>query len=175
MTNNVHQLMRLGLFTTVALILGLIELRLPFWPVLPGLKLGLANLATLLALDVFNARGVLAIVIARTCLAGLLGGGFGPAFAMSLSAGLTSAAVMLYAYRHWQPVLSIVGVSVAGALMHNFTQITVAALLVGSTGVYGYLPYLVLAGTLAGTGLGYAAALVISRLPSCGSAFRLTD
>jgi heptaprenyl diphosphate synthase len=170
---NTRHLVQLGLFTALALVLFIVDLRLTLWVALPGLKLGLANLVTLLALTVFAPRAVFLLVIARTCLGAVLGGGgFGLAFAMSLSAGLTSAAVMLYGYRHWQPFFSLIGISVAGAAVHNVTQLTVAALALGSTNVYAYLPYLLHTGTLTGMAMGYMAVSTVSRLLCCYASYR---
>jgi heptaprenyl diphosphate synthase len=166
LTGSARQLVQLGLFTALALVLFVVDLRLTLWVALPGLKLGLANLVTVLALTVFEARAVLLLVAARACMGAIIGGGFGIGFAMSFSAGMVSAVVMLYGYRHWQG-LSLVGISVAGAAAHNITQLTVAALVLGSVNVYGYLPYQLFIGTLAGMAMGYLAALAAGRLQCC--------
>lgn len=168
MTGNVRQVIHLGMFAAAAAILSVIDLRITLFAGMPGLKLGLANMATLVALAIFDARAVFLIVVSRVCLGALLGGGgFGPAFAVSFSAGIASTGIMLYGYRRWQPCLSIVGISVAGAIVHNFVQLTVAALLLDSSTVYHYLPYMTLAGTLTGAVIGCAAMPVTQRLRHC--------
>lgn len=170
MAGKVRRIVQLGLFTALALVLYMIDLRLTLWVALPWLKIGLANAVTVVAMTLFEPRAVFLLVAARTCLGAVLGGGgLGPGFAMSFSAGLVSAGVMIYGYRHWRPGLSLVGISVAGAAAHNVTQLTVAALLLASPGVYHLLPYLLFTGTLAGLVMGYIAALALDRLPYCGN------
>lgn len=158
----------LALLTAVSLVLYVVELQIPpLIPQIPGIKTGLANIVTLFILfgkpsNDFKAHDALLVVIARVVLSGLITGSM---FAMmfSLSGGVISTVVMA-ALRRALPVLPPPVVSVAGALTHNFTQITVAAFIFGGLWVLVYLPALVLSGIASGLITGFAAAIIIRRL-----------
>lgn len=165
MSGNTRQTVLLGLFTAMALVVFVVDLRFTIVPAFPGFKLGLANTVTLVALEFFNSKAILMLVAARTVLGSLFSGTFlGPALAMSLSAGLISTCGMLYGYHRLRPKLSIIGISVLGAALHNFTQLTVAAYLLGSTGLYDYLPLLTVLGIISGTTTGCLAYYAGSKL-----------
>lgn len=165
MAGNARQTVLLGLLTAMALLLFVVDLRFTVVPAFPGLKLGLANAVTLLAMEFFNGRAILMMVIVRTVLGTLFSGNFmGPALVMSLSAGLISAGGMLYGYRYLRPALSTIGISILGAALHNFTQLSVAVWLLGSTGLYYYLPFLTISGVISGIIIGCLAYYASSKL-----------
>lgn len=154
----------LGLFTAMAGILHTLETWLPAPLPLPGAKLGLANIITLLTLHFWGWRQALAVVLARVALGGLLGGTvFGPAFIMSVAAALVSLPIMAFAHRNLMPPFSLIGVSVIGAVAHNTAQVVAAALLVDSLGLFWYLPYLLLAAAPTGLAVGLTAAYLVAR------------
>ncbi len=108
----------------------------------PGVKLGLANIITLVALAVFDFRTALQIVILRTVLGSLLAGTlFGMGFLMSFAGAVTSAAVMALGLRFCN-VVGIVGISILGAAFHNIGQLAMATLVLRFPGMFFYLPWM---------------------------------
>lgn len=140
----------------IALALGLsyIERLIPLQAVipLPGVKLGLANIVTLLALYALGPKSAFTVLIVRCILGSAFGGGI-TGFLFSVTGGLLAMAAMTTArnIRH----LSIYGVSILGAAFHNIGQICMATLLMQSIYVVAYLPYLlgisIITGFLTGT------------------------
>ena len=124
---------------------------------LPGVKLGLANIATLVALYVLDWKKTIPIVVVRCFLGALFGGLSGILF--SLTGGLISLAVMGACKKI--SVFSIYGVSILGAAAHNIGQILAAMALMGSVYVWAYLPYLLLIAIVTGTATGAACAGVL--------------
>ena len=124
---------------------------------LPGVKLGLANIATLVALYALGWQKTIPIVVVRCFLGALFGGLTGILF--SLTGGLLSLGVMAACKKI--PVFSIYGVSILGAAAHNIGQIFAAMALMGSVYVWAYLPYLLLIAIFTGTATGAACAGVL--------------
>ena len=124
---------------------------------LPGVKLGLANIATLVALYALGWKKTIPIVMVRCFLGALFGGLTGILF--SLTGGLISLGVMAACKKI--SVFSIYGVSILGAAAHNIGQILAAMVLMGSVYVWAYLPYLLLIAIVTGTATGAACAGVL--------------
>ncbi len=154
----------LGLLIGIAAVLHIIENWLPLPLPVPGAKLGLANVISLIALIYFGWRHALYVVIGRVLLGSVAGGVFlGPTFVMSLSGAVGSLLVMGLAWKHWRPSLSIVGISVLGAFVHNSLQLVIASKLVSNYGVLWYLPWLTLFALPTGIATGLCAAAFLNR------------
>lgn len=121
---------------------------------LPGVKLGLANIVTLMALYFLDVPTAFTVLILR-CILNTPFGGSITALAFSAIGGVFALAVMALA-RHI-PQISIYGVSILGAAAHNIGQICAAMVLLGSTYVIAYLPFLLLVSILTGVITGSAA------------------
>jgi heptaprenyl diphosphate synthase len=134
---------QLGLLVALGLVLQIIEGAVPPVLPLPGAKLGLANLATLMALILLGPWEALAVNVLRCLLGGLLRGSF-IGLTLSLSAGTAATLVMAALYVSAYPFFSITGISIAGAAVHNAVQLGVAMWLVNFPGLKHYLPYLLL-------------------------------
>jgi uncharacterized membrane protein len=147
---------QLGLLVALGLVLQIIEGAIPPILPLPGAKLGLANLATVIALILLGPWEALAVTVLRCLLGGLLRGSF-IGLTLSLSAGTASTLVMAALYVSAYPFLSVTGISIAGAVTHNAVQLGVAMLLVGFPGLKYYLPYLMLIALPTGLFIGIAA------------------
>lgn len=124
---------------------------------LPGVKLGLANIVTLIALYLLKTRHAFMILVARCTLGSLFGGLTGLLF--SLLGGLLAMSVMAVA-RHFK-LFSIYGVSILGAAAHNVGQILAAMVLMQSVYVAAYLPYLLAVAVFTGLFTGGACAGVL--------------
>lgn len=108
---------------------------------LPGIKLGLANIVTLMALCLFKPRYALMILVPRCILGAVFGGGV-TGLLFSLSGGLLSLGVMVAAGK--TKLFSVYGISILGAAAHNIGQILAAMALMHSVYIGAYLPWLLL-------------------------------
>jgi len=86
----------------------------------PWVKLGLANIMTLIALVFLGFRAAVEVTLLRVLLGSVLGGTFlSPTFFLSLAGGLASVGVMGLLYRKRRKAFSLVGISVAAAYAHT--------------------------------------------------------
>lgn len=150
---NTKKLVQLALFTTLALILSLVEGSLPPLAPIPGIKLGLANVVTLLCLSFFFPGHTFCMLLARILLASLFTGQ-AASLLYSLSGGILCFLCMWGTNRllgeHYVTLTSMVG-----GITHNIGQILTAWLITSTPGVLTYLPVLLICGLLTGlfTGL----------------------
>ena len=143
-----------ALLATLALIFSYVEAIIPIPIAVPGVKLGIANLAVLIALYRFDFRYALSINLIRIIVSGLLFNGlFGALYAMS--GGILSLLVMWILKK--TNLFSIVGVSMAGGVAHNMGQILVASILVSDLRMFMYLPVLMFSGIISGIIIGIIA------------------
>jgi len=128
------------MLVTQAMILSYIESLLPAIPI-QGAKLGLANIATVLALSTLNFKSCLLIVIARTLLTGLLFGNMA-SIIYSMTGGVLSLLAMYLIIKLLRNELSLVSVSIVGAIFHNLGQLGIAILILSNPKLAILLPYL---------------------------------
>ena len=145
---------------SLALALSYMERFIPLQMVipLPGIKLGLANIVTLIALYYLVWKSAYAIVFIRCLMGAIFGGGIS-GLLFSLTGGLLSLSVMLLAKK--MSCFSVYGVSILGAATHNIGQILAAMVLMQSVYIGAYLPYLLIVALLTGYATGLAAAGVL--------------
>ena len=151
MRNNTRRLTALSLTVAFALILSFIESRIPAFVAIPGVKVGLANIAVIFTLYKFGIAEAIAVSAVRVVLMATL---FGSpvSFIYSLTGAVLSLFVM-FLLKKLTPLGSVT-VSVAGGIMHNVGQIAAASVMLGTNVVTYYLPFLLLSGTLAGIAVG---------------------
>lgn len=151
----------MGLFLSFALILSYVESLIPFYFGVPGVKLGLANLAVLLALYRYGWKEALALNLARVFLSGFL---FGNLFMVMYSlAGAFNSFLMMCLLKKAKG-FSIIGVSMAGGVCHNIGQVLVAYFVTKTAGIVFYLPVLLAAGLVTGLLIGLLAREVIKHM-----------
>lgn len=150
----------MGVFLAFALILSYVESLIPFYFGVPGVKLGLANLAVVLILYYYGWKEALLLNVMRVLLAGFM---FGNLFMImySLAGALFSFSAMCMLKKMQK--FSICGVSMAGGVFHNVGQILVAIFVTQTAGVAYYLPALLIAGVVTGLLIGLAAEEVKKR------------
>ena len=155
------RLVLLAMLTAVAMILSYVESLLPSVGI-PGVKMGLANIAVIFALFRFGWKEAAALSLVRVVLVSLLFGSVG-AMLYSLAGAVLSLAVMALLRRIDR--FSTVGISVAGGVAHNAGQILMAMLILQTKQLLGHLPVLAVSGIAGGVLTGLAAALLIRRIP----------
>ena len=143
------QLAFCSVMVALALALSYMERLIPLQLVipLPGIKLGLANMVTLVALYLFQTRYAYAILIPRCILGAVFGGGI-TGLLFSLTGGILALSLMAAAKR--LPLFSIYGVSMLGSAAHHIGQILAAMVLMRSVYIAAYLPWLLIAGLVTG-------------------------
>lgn len=148
----------MGLLLAFALILSYIETLIPLNVGIPGIKLGLANLAVLLCLYLFDWKEALLLTTIKALLSGLL---FGNLFMIIYSlAGAWLSCLTMIAMKKSQ-WFHVPVVSAAGGVMHNAGQLLVAAFVVKTYGIFYYIPILIIAGLILGLIIGSVASLVL--------------
>ncbi|HIQ98883.1 MAG TPA: Gx transporter family protein [Candidatus Scybalocola faecavium] len=160
---SVKKLTTLALFSTIALTIFLLESLIPPLVPIPGIKLGLANIVTLILLANGTWRDALVVLMARILLGSIFAGQM-MSFFYSLAGGLACLLVMAILH-HFLGKKLLWFTSIIGALAHNTGQIIVAALVLGSGYVFFYYPYLIVSGIITGLFTGLAALYLQPRLP----------
>jgi heptaprenyl diphosphate synthase len=152
---------------------SLLQLAEAFFPQpVPGIKLGLANMITIVALVDLGFGPAIEIAILRTVISSLLLGTFlSTTFILSFTSAITSSLIMGFFYtimKHMKkPLLSLVGISLLGAVAHNLTQLAVVYfILIRSAGVLMLLPWLGISGVIMGWITGIIASRVCAKLES---------
>ena len=143
------------------MMLSFIESQIPALVPIPGIKIGLANIAVIFALYEFGALRAGAVSLIRVILVALL---FGSITGMIYGLFGAVLSLLLMALLKKLSPLSPIGVSVAGAVAHNIGQIIAAWLLIGNEKILLYLPVLVISGTLSGIAVGIASGILIKRI-----------
>lgn len=150
-----------GMMTALAFLLSYVETLIPISLGVPGVKLGLANLSSIVSMYLLGQGAAVVIALVRIILVGFT---FGNMSMMLYS--LTGAAVSLilmsvFCRLDW---FGVTGVSIIGGAGHNIGQLMVAALVVENAGIFYYLPVLLAAGTIAGAIIGMLGGILIKRL-----------
>jgi len=156
-----RKLVFLSVMISISIVLSVVESTISvFLFTLPGMKLGLANVATMVVVYTLDRKSGLIVAFLRIFLVGLIYSGlFTPPFWISLSGG-TLAVLVLIALKGTK--LSIYTVSVISALMHMVGQIGAAILVVNTPTLIYYLPYMIIISVPAGLLTGFLAKKIIS-------------
>jgi len=160
---------RIALLSAYAIVLHGFESLLP--TPIPWLRLGLANIITLIALCLYGIRVAMIVTLIRVTLSSLFTGTFlGPGFMLSLGGGVTSTLAMGYVLHLVPRLFSPVGLSVIGALFHNMAQLLLAYVIIIQR--WGALvlisPFVILLGVVTGTVNGLIANLIMQNLKKDG-------
>ena len=142
---------RLSMLLSISIILNILESLIPIFN-FPGIRIGLANIITLIVLYTYGSKDAIYISILRVLLVGILRTGlFSIAFYFSLFGSIFSIISMIIFKK---TKLSIIGVSIVGAIMHNVGQIIAALFLINTNLIY-YMPILLITSIITGTIIGF--------------------
>lgn len=156
-----RKVVHMGMLIALAMVLSFIESQIPAFVAVPGMKLGLANIAIVFALYSLGLREALGVSLIRVVLSAILFG--------SVVSGLYSAAgailsLLGMALLKKSGFFGTVGVSVSGAVLHNLGQIGIACFILRTQALVYYLPFLILSAVVAGVVIGIIAAVLVERL-----------
>lgn len=163
MKDKTKRLVLLASATAVALMLSFVETLIPAFIPIPGIKIGLANIAVIFALYRLGMKDAVYVQALRVSLASLLFGSV-TSFIYGISGAALSLTAMALLKR--TGVLSTVTVSVVGAVSHNLAQIAAASVILQTNVVIYYLPFLILSGTVSGIAVGIAGAVLVKKIPT---------
>ena len=152
----------LGLCTAIAMVLAYVEILLPpLFTAIPGIKVGLPNIAIIFVLYRMGFKESVAVSFVRIVAVSLLFGN-PMTFTYSIAGGALSLGIMALLKKI--DLLSTVGVSVAGGVFHNIGQILTAMLLLGTAELGYYLAVLAISGTVSGIFVGLCASFAVRRI-----------
>lgn len=155
MMSRTKKMVLLGVLVSQALILHLVERLIPVPVPVPGIKLGLANAISLVAIVFFGPKEALAVVAMRTFLGSVFGGGVS-SFIYSFIGGVISTLAMAVMYKRYRNLFSLPSISVVGAIFHNIGQILIASLIIQNAKLFYYLPILLISAVITGLFIGIA-------------------
>ena len=150
-----------GVMIALAAIFSYVENLFPISLGVPGVKLGLANVVTLFALYVFGLPAAAAVSLLRVTLVSFMFGN--PASALYSLAGAAASLLVMAALKK-SGRFSVIGVSMAGGVIHPAAQLLVAIAVSGTPSLTHYLPVLIVTGLIAGFLMGLAAHETIRRV-----------
>lgn len=152
----------LGICAALAMVLSYVESFIPVSFAVPGIKLGLANIAVIFALYKLGAKEAVLVSLVRIVWIAIL---FGNVLTLAYSVAGAALSLTLMILLKRADRFSVVGVSVVGGIMHNTGQILVAMLIMETAQIVYYLPVLCISGIAAGVAVGAVSALLIKRVP----------
>lgn len=159
----IHKLAMLGLFASLAMLLSYVELQLPpLFAAVPGIKIGLPNVAIIFILYRLGIREAAVVSFVRLIIVAML---FGSVMTFIYSAAGAVLSLLVMALLKKANFLSTVGVSVAGGVCHNLGQIIMAMIFLSTAEIGYYMVVLAITGTISGIFVGLCGAFLIKRLP----------
>lgn len=151
----------LALAIALAMILSFVESQIPAFVAIPGVKIGLANIAVVFVLYKLGWKEAVLISLVRVFMVSVL---FGTAVSLFYSvAGAVLSLTGMVLLRK-TGLFSTVAVSVTGGVLHNVGQILMACLLLETNVIVYYLPFLILSGVIAGVIIGVVSAIMVNRV-----------
>ena len=151
----------LALAIALAMILSFVESQIPAFVAIPGVKIGLANIAVVFVLYKLGWKEAVLISLVRVFMVSVL---FGTAVSLFYSvAGAVLSLTGMVLLRK-TGLFSTVAVSVTGGVLHNVGQILMACLLLETNVIVYYLPFLILSGVIAGVVIGVVSAIMVIRV-----------
>ena len=162
MKKRTERLALMSILLALMLVLGFVESLIPLGVGVPGIKLGLANGVLLFALYMLGVKEALLLLVLKITVPVLYIPGYLQTILYSMAGSVLSMAAMLLIRRI--KGISILGVSVAGAVMHNVGQVLMAMLILQTKSLLYYLSVLLVSGIITGILTGTAAKLVIQSM-----------
>ena len=151
----------LALAIALAMILSFVESQIPAFVAIPGVKIGLANIAVVFVLYKLGWKEAVLISLVRVVMVSMLFGTLVSLFYSVAGAVLSLAGMVLLKKTG---LFSTVAVSVTGGVLHNVGQILMACLLLETNVIVYYLPFLILSGVISCVVIGVVAAIMVNRV-----------
>ena len=148
-------MLQLAILVALGAMLFILENLIPM--PMPWMRLGLANVVTLLALYWWGMKEAALILILCVLLGGLLSGKFlTPAFVLALSGGLASLLIMAFVHRFGSGIFGVIGISLWGAIFKNLAQLCLVAwVYIDHFSIFTLLPLILFSTLFSGLVTGY--------------------
>lgn len=155
---DIKKQVNVAILIALAIVISIMESFVPFF--IPGFKLGLTNIVILFIIYVYSFKDAVFVSLVRIFIVGILRTGlFSFSFFFSLGGSLFSLLIM-YIIKNTTK-LSIVGVSLLGALSHTIGQILMSIILFKSNKFLYLLPVLIILSSFTGVIVGIVSKKVI--------------
>jgi heptaprenyl diphosphate synthase len=159
-----------AVLSAAALIIFVLESRIPNLAPVPGMKLGLANIVTVYAMFALGPLDTIAILLVRIILGSVFAGSV-TSFFFSLAGGMLCFLIQLL-LRKILTRKQIFVAGIVGAVAHNIGQMIVAMIAFQSVSVLVYLPFLMVSAVLTGTLTGFTAQFLLPLLEKARHAMK---
>ncbi len=144
-----HRLTTIAFLSATGIALFVLESYIPM--PLPFLKIGLANISSVIALVMLGAAPMFGVVLFRVVAGSLLSGSFlSPAFVLAIAAGIVAAAAMATARLALKNLFSPFGLSLIGSFVHVGVQLLIVRYVYVQNAAVGHLLPLLLVTALIG-------------------------
>lgn len=153
----------LSILVSIGLALSIIESTIPLPIIIPGARLGLSNMVVLITLVMFGLNEGMAVSGLKSIVLMLVTGSIS-SLIYSFAGSIISCLVMYIIYKYFSKTFSLIGVSIFGALTHNFVQVSIASIMLKNMRIYTYLPFLMLTSIFTGYFVGLASIYIIKNL-----------
>ncbi|MGO4927144.1 Gx transporter family protein [Fundicoccus sp. Sow4_F4] len=154
----------IAMLAAQAVVISILERVIPSpFAFAPGAKLGLANLISIIAIFTLPWKQSIQVITIRVVVTMLVGGTLST-FMYSVVGAFLSYFSMLFVKLLGPKRVSIIGISTMGGVMHNFGQLSVAALFAQSWSVFNYMPVLAISGILAGFAVGFVGNYLLNKV-----------
>lgn len=158
---NQKKLANLGLFAAVAIIFGYVESLIPFFAGIPGMKLGLANLAVLFILEKYTWKEAALVSVIRIFIIGFM---FGNLFSILYS--LAGCSFKPHRHDGYEKKIRLQHprYQCCRRCLHNIGQLLIACLITMTSGLIYYAPALLISGVITGLLIGTLTNEVLKRI-----------
>lgn len=143
-----QKITHMAMMLALTVVLSVFESMIPAFVSIPGVKLGLANIAVMYTLISYGKKEAVSLSIAKSILAGATRGF--TAFLLSFCGSMLSIIVIILLLVLFKNKLSYIIVSVFGAVCHNLGQLTAVYFIMNTYSILYYLPILIVSGVIMG-------------------------
>ena len=157
---NAKKIAVIGMFVSFAVVLNIFENFIPLPFVVPGAKLGLSNVVTLISIFLLGYREAFLILAIRIVLGAAFSGGLS-GLMYSFSGSMMSYVSMVIFMRIFKEKITPIGISATGSFFHSIGQIIVSVFILENIRMFTYLPALSIASVISGTFIGIVAMIFI--------------
>lgn len=160
---NTKKSVMLAFLIAIGIVLQLLESFVGVVMIVPGYKIGLANIAGLFALYMYDKKSMVIVSLMRIFLASLMQGTlFSVSFWLSCSGGILACIAMLIGYQSKH--FTIYGVSILGASFHNVGQVIAVTFIYQQYFMQLFLPILLAMSIISGILIAVLCSQVLSRV-----------
>jgi len=138
----------MGLLISLGMVLQFVDNLINFTGV-PGGKLGLANIVSLANIFIFGGANALVISVIRAFLGSLVFSSIA-SVPYAVSGAFFSTVIMIFIKKYYYPKVSEIGISICGAVIHNYAQLIVAVIVFQNLRIFSYASVLTLVSLIAG-------------------------